>query len=55
MNILYTIEQKIIELKNSPDTLYTGIEFETKYQEKLKELELLNKEIDNSQSKDSVL
>ena len=51
MHITETIEMKIERLKNNPETLYAGIDFENQYQAKLKELEILNKEMDQTASK----
>ena len=50
MHITEIIETKIERLKNNPETMYAGIDFEKQYQAKLKELEILSKEIDNTAS-----
>ncbi|MFC3210700.1 hypothetical protein [Planomicrobium okeanokoites] len=48
MHITEMIETKIERLKNNPETMYAGVDFENQYKEKLKDLEVLNQEIDKA-------
>lgn len=46
MSIVKTIQEKINQLKKDEEKMYVGIQFEKQLNERLKELEILEQEID---------
>lgn len=46
MNIVDTIQTKIEQLKKDEEKMYAGIQFESQLNEKIKELKLLEMEIE---------
>ncbi|QKX52840.1 hypothetical protein HF394_19620 (plasmid) [Planococcus glaciei] len=46
MSIVKTIQEKINHLKKDEEKMYVGIQFEKQLNERVKELEILEQEID---------
>ncbi|MGK7379750.1 hypothetical protein ACSFXN_18185 [Planococcus sp. 1R117A] len=46
MSIVKTIQEKINQLKKDEEKMYVGIQFEKQLNERVKELEILEQEID---------